>query len=221
MAERIKLYRTKGWRLPEGAVSVARPTKWGNPFGYRQDTGLARVPGALGCGEWEYEGRVSADGMRHDYFHPGGKVTSCTVRYMTRPELVETYRHVLTGNLTPALISAGGGWRFGIPPIADVRRELASLDLACWCPLPRPGQPDYCHAAILLWVASSARPWTPAVRLPGGGQRFTTKRCCNGCGDQVGDVTEAEISSAVDGWPLPDARGECWRCSPLLAAAGG
>lgn len=29
---RIQLRRTKGWRLPEGAVSVARPTRWGNPF---------------------------------------------------------------------------------------------------------------------------------------------------------------------------------------------
>lgn len=29
---RIQLRRTKGWRLPAGAVVVARPTKWGNPF---------------------------------------------------------------------------------------------------------------------------------------------------------------------------------------------
>lgn len=30
--KRIQLQRTKGWRKPEGAVVVARPTKWGNPF---------------------------------------------------------------------------------------------------------------------------------------------------------------------------------------------
>jgi hypothetical protein len=29
---RIQLSRQKGWRKPEGAVVVARPTKWGNPF---------------------------------------------------------------------------------------------------------------------------------------------------------------------------------------------
>lgn len=29
---RIQLSRKKGWRKPEGAVVVARPTKWGNPF---------------------------------------------------------------------------------------------------------------------------------------------------------------------------------------------
>lgn len=29
---RIQLRRTKGWRLPAGAVSVARPGPWGNPY---------------------------------------------------------------------------------------------------------------------------------------------------------------------------------------------
>lgn len=32
MNVRIQLRRTKGWRKPPGAVVVARPTKWGNPF---------------------------------------------------------------------------------------------------------------------------------------------------------------------------------------------
>jgi len=30
--KRIQLRRTKGWRKPEGAVVVARPSRWGNPF---------------------------------------------------------------------------------------------------------------------------------------------------------------------------------------------
>lgn len=30
--KRIRLSRAKGWRLPEGAVVVARPGRWGNPF---------------------------------------------------------------------------------------------------------------------------------------------------------------------------------------------
>jgi len=29
---RIQRKRTKGWRLPEGAVYVGRPTEWGNPW---------------------------------------------------------------------------------------------------------------------------------------------------------------------------------------------
>lgn len=30
--KRIQRKRTKGWRMPRGAVYVGRPTKWGNPF---------------------------------------------------------------------------------------------------------------------------------------------------------------------------------------------
>lgn len=37
------------------------------------------------------------------------------------------------------------------PELAEVaRREFAGRDLACWCPLPQPGEPDHCHAAVLL-----------------------------------------------------------------------
>ena len=32
MAERIQRRRTKGWRMPPGAVNVTRPSDWGNPF---------------------------------------------------------------------------------------------------------------------------------------------------------------------------------------------
>ena len=30
--KRIQRKRTKGWRMPEGAMYVGRPTPWGNPF---------------------------------------------------------------------------------------------------------------------------------------------------------------------------------------------
>lgn len=32
MAKRIQRRRTGGWRMPEGAVYVGRPSKWGNPY---------------------------------------------------------------------------------------------------------------------------------------------------------------------------------------------
>jgi len=32
MPKRIQLSRKKGWRLPPNTVTVARPTRWGNPF---------------------------------------------------------------------------------------------------------------------------------------------------------------------------------------------
>jgi hypothetical protein len=32
MPIRVQRKRTKGWRMPDNAVYVGRPTKWGNPF---------------------------------------------------------------------------------------------------------------------------------------------------------------------------------------------
>jgi hypothetical protein len=32
MPERIQRKRTKGWKMPDGAIYVGRPTKWGNPY---------------------------------------------------------------------------------------------------------------------------------------------------------------------------------------------
>ncbi|MFZ1975779.1 MAG: DUF4326 domain-containing protein [Candidatus Acidiferrales bacterium] len=32
MPKRIQRRRTRGWKMPEGAVYVGRPSKWGNPF---------------------------------------------------------------------------------------------------------------------------------------------------------------------------------------------
>ena len=55
-------------------------------------------------------------------------------------------------------------WWMG--PEADATRdrilaalpELRGRDLACYCPLPEPGQPDHCHAAVLLDLANRPAP---------------------------------------------------------------
>lgn len=63
------------------------------------------------------------------------------------------------------------------------------------------------------------RPWTEDERgVDAEGNGFTTvtlKRCCNGCGERLGDVTEEEIEAGVSGRPLPDVRAECMTCTPL------
>ena len=53
MPKRVQMRRTKGWRKPESAVSVARGTKWGNPFkvGYAQ---VRMPPVTFLEKEWEY-----------------------------------------------------------------------------------------------------------------------------------------------------------------------
>jgi uncharacterized protein DUF4326 len=40
MPKRIQLRRTKGWRKPDRAVVVSRPSRWGNPFRAADRTGL-------------------------------------------------------------------------------------------------------------------------------------------------------------------------------------
>jgi hypothetical protein len=42
------------------------------------------------------------------------------------------------------------------PMLAEIRAELGGKDLACWCSLPEPGEPDLCHGAILLQLANAA-----------------------------------------------------------------
>lgn len=45
MPVRIQRKRIKGWRMPEGAVYVGRPTKWGNPFIPKHDNPM--LPGRI------------------------------------------------------------------------------------------------------------------------------------------------------------------------------
>lgn len=63
---------------------------------------------------------------------------------MTRAQAVDHYRHMITA---PGIRGAADR--------AIIRAELAGKNLACWCPLPAPGEPDICHASVLLEIANS------------------------------------------------------------------
>ena len=54
-----------------------------------------------------------------------------------------------------------------------------------------------------------SRKWTPDYVAPDGMTHMTLKRCCNGCGRPLGDVTDAELGAAISGFPMPDVTGEC------------
>lgn len=165
---RIQRQRVKGWKMPNNTVYVGRPTKWGNPYAYGSHHGLARVP-ALDGSPWEYENRISADGARHDYFHPDGAVTEHHVRYMTRAECVETYRRALLTPTGGLRLTWRDTWLAPVQPLTvdDVRRELAGQNLACWCRLDQP-----CHADVLLEVANATdAELVAAVKAMSGGAR--------------------------------------------------
>jgi hypothetical protein len=151
--QRIQRRRETGWRMPEGAIYVGRPTRWGNPFAYRnRSRGLVRYgPQHLQRfgRAWDYEGRISAPGSHNMWFSPED-VVETRVRWATRAELVELYRLTLT-DPTPGMLAAhpSRGGHFAKVDVEDIRRELAGHDLACWCQLDHP-----CHVDVLLELAN-------------------------------------------------------------------
>lgn len=151
--KRIQRQRTAGWRMPTGAIYVGRPGKWGNPFRFHDEsTGLVRYQPAT-PNVVDFEGRISANGMRHDYYGADGTVTEFWVRWATHAELVELFRRTLL-DPTPGMVGAwpSRGGRFTRYTAEDVRRHLAGRDLACWCPLD-----VECHADVLLSLANPTR----------------------------------------------------------------
>lgn len=44
MPSRIQRSRARGWRMPEGAIYVGRPSCWGNPFDWRMCSADAGPP---------------------------------------------------------------------------------------------------------------------------------------------------------------------------------
>jgi hypothetical protein len=65
----------------------------------------------------------------------------------------------------------------------------------------------------------NARTFTPERINEDGSRTITMKRCCNGCGEYVGDVENRDVDEHGN---LTDVRAECPNCAPLveLEAAG-
>lgn len=131
--QRIQRQRTKGWRMPERAVYVGRPTAWGNPF---------RVGDFYASRTWAHD-RPDPRGDRgvsSTYHHDSmtlGPWTETIAKVRDRPHAVELFRAYIAYEdidwATPRIRAALGG-----------------RDLACWCPLGEP-----CHADVLLALANS------------------------------------------------------------------
>ncbi len=122
---RIQRRRTPGWRTPEGAVYVGRPTRYGNPYRLvPQETGWSVQFGDHGGGVGPFPTDAEARRYATDHYRV----------WIQQPEQEETR--------------------------ALFRALLHGRDLTCWCPLPADGQPDHCHAAVLIALVNSpaARP---------------------------------------------------------------
>lgn len=112
MPERIQQRRTKGWRKPDGAVGVSRPSRWGNPFpvaDYGLDLSLDLFRDAI-RGNWN-PSRLNQDAS-DEYWDKA---------YRRNHE----WRKRLGGN-----------------PIELARAELRGKTLMCFCPLDQPCHAD-------------------------------------------------------------------------------
>jgi hypothetical protein len=127
--------------MPENAVYVGRPTRWGNPF---------CVDGFFMCGRFDGEGYTN---WCIPYLTHEGAVKASVdlfsdlVHGFWNPTKVSSLSHTEYA----ALASETQAWRqrIGTHPMEAVRSELSGRDLCCWCPLDSP-----CHADVLLNIAA-------------------------------------------------------------------
>jgi hypothetical protein len=64
-------------------------------------------------------------------------------------------------------------------------------------------------------MTTPARTFTPERTNEDGSRTITMKRCCNGCGQYLGDVDNRDVDANGN---LTDVRAECDHCRPLIEA---
>lgn len=132
--KRIQRKRTKGWRMPEGAVYVGRPSRWGNPFSV-----VGAAGGSVVGPPWfDVKGWQLGPGIRHVDDHQLALYASHGQLGAAVEHSVALFRDLVAVRLRDRA-SEAHTWL----------RPLAGVDLACWCPLDQP-----CHADVLLELAN-------------------------------------------------------------------
>ena len=74
--KRIQRRRTKGWRMPEGAVYVGRPSRWGNPWRVGDTWCLHRLKAYDAASLFEHRARCGG----HRYQELRGRDLACWCR---------------------------------------------------------------------------------------------------------------------------------------------
>lgn len=127
MPERLQLSRRKGYRKPPNAVTVARPTKYGNPFVVIE--GPQR-------GEWEI----------HDFGDIARRSERYSGLYFRKADAIQATVELFSMHVGPM-----GAYELDTEQLI---RDLGGKDLLCWCPLPEPGEIDWCHARVLIELSN-------------------------------------------------------------------
>lgn len=112
MPRRIQRQRMKGWRMPDGAVYVGRPSRWGNPYWHAQ----------------RFHGIDAALALYRNSCH-GTWDPSIVAGWPTASSVYDEHRDWIN--------ALGAGH-----PLNTIRSELGGRDLACWCPVGSPCHAD-------------------------------------------------------------------------------
>ena len=73
-----------------------------------------------------------------------------------RKVATEAFRDWLHGNTWAA--GSDAWWEMARLHFLAGLPNLAGKELACWCPLPDPGETDWCHARVLIDLANGGAP---------------------------------------------------------------
>lgn len=125
---RIERKRRRGWRMPDDAVYVGRPSTWGNPFRITRSSDFHGLHGS-----WFV---IDPQGTKH---HPDEDS-----QRSARQKAVDLFA---------AWVTHHDDQVGGAPTTDRIRNELAGHDLVCWCPSQQP-----CHADVLIEIANSTGP---------------------------------------------------------------
>jgi len=126
MPERIQQRRTRGWRKPANTVSVARPSRYGNPFRVGERAVINDATGTV---------------------VDNSKRQEVTVR--DRAHAVSLYRDAIEGR---TWVSAPC---YPFIPRRHEIEHLRGKNLMCFCPLEdAEGNRVPCHADVLLELAN-------------------------------------------------------------------
>ena len=143
--KRIQRKRTKGWRMPLGAVYVGRPTIFGNPFrAYKCDC----------CGYWDVKDDNDVTYLVDHSMTRRPEVRANPSTWTTKTEAQCEAVQLFADEATYWL----GGWEVTWPNKHAALIHLRGRDLACWCPLDDGrGNRVPCHADVLLELANGGQ----------------------------------------------------------------
>ena len=167
-SKRIQRKRTRGWRMPRGAVYVGRPSKFSNPYAIYFENGKWFIRGVIGVGEQMKGSHSGSPGRRRLSRGRGG------LRFhYTQPLLLK----VKETNKSKAFRTIGK-WRM-IMPCRTIRIG-DSVGIVCGGSAPRrQSRCKYCNQLALL-----------ECDYPLGGGKTCDTPICHACSVSVAPNTD-------------------------------